>query len=56
MIANWDELSAALPNVRAETPFVVVDDQGAAYEITAAEIDITPEGAIADAKLTITKL
>lgn len=56
MITNWDELSAALPNVRADTPMVVVDDLGAAYEINAAEIEITPEGAIAGAKLTIAKL
>jgi hypothetical protein len=53
---TWEELNAALPNARPETQVQLVDADGGAYELAAAEIEINDEGAVVAAKLTVTKL
>lgn len=52
---TWEELNAALPNARPETPVLVVDAEGGTYELTAAEIEVSDEGAVVAAKLTVAK-
>jgi hypothetical protein len=52
---TWEELNALLPNARPETPVLVVDADGGTYELAGADIEISAEGAVVAAKLTVAK-
>ena len=52
---TFEDLLAALPNARPETPVVVVDSDGGTYELTAAKVDVSEEGAVIAAQLTVAK-
>jgi glucose-6-phosphate dehydrogenase assembly protein OpcA len=54
MALTFGDLTDATNQARRETPVIVVDQNGTQYTVEDCQVEITPDGAVGDVKLTIT--
>lgn len=53
MALTFGDITDATNTARRETPVIVVDQNGAQYTVAACVVEITPDGAVGDVKLTV---